>query len=161
MNSITSGTALLVIVPCGQQKIWRKKPNAGLTPAKALYTGSPFVVNRAYAEKFSDRWVILSAKYGFIDPDYLIAEDYNTTFKRKSTSPVTVGELVKQVENLALDQHETVIGLGGKDYRFAIEAAFRDTSCQLYFPFAGLPVGRMMQATKAAMEDGKSLGGQS
>jgi hypothetical protein len=29
-------------------------------------------VNRNLAEHFATRWVILSAKYGFIDPDHLI-----------------------------------------------------------------------------------------
>lgn len=116
------------------------------------------MVNRAYAERFASRWVILSAKYGFVDPDFMTTENYNTTFKLKSTSPITVGELAQQLENLRLDQHERVIGLGGKDYRIAVEAAYRNTSYQLHFPFSGLPVGKMMQATKAAMEDDEPFG---
>lgn len=40
----------LVIVPCGQEKIWDKKPDLGPVPARDVYTGAPFKVNREYAE---------------------------------------------------------------------------------------------------------------
>jgi len=39
-------------------------------------------VNREYAEHFGDRWVILSAKYGFLNPEDTIEGTYNVTFKR-------------------------------------------------------------------------------
>ena len=73
--------SVLVVVPCGMRKIWDMNPSAGPTPAKNAYVGAPFKVNRAYAEKFADRWVILSAKYGFIDLDFVIPENYDVTFK--------------------------------------------------------------------------------
>jgi hypothetical protein len=57
----------LVIIPCGQAKLWDDDPQRGPTPARDAYTGAPFKVNRAYAERHGDRWVILSAKYGFCD----------------------------------------------------------------------------------------------
>jgi len=41
----------LVIVPCGRSKIWDKNPDAGPTVAKDAYAGSPFKVNRRYAER--------------------------------------------------------------------------------------------------------------
>ena len=56
----------LVIVPCGKSKIWDRDPDAGPTAARAAYVGSPFKVNREYAETFGEAWVILSAKYGFL-----------------------------------------------------------------------------------------------
>ena len=62
----------LVIIPCGQAKVWAGEPQRGPTPAGEAYTGAPFKVNRAYAERHGDRWVILSAKYGFIPPDSLL-----------------------------------------------------------------------------------------
>ncbi|WP_390622104.1 DUF6884 domain-containing protein [Roseiconus lacunae] len=59
---------ILVIVPCGSSKVWSNDPSAGPTIAKDAYIGSPFKVNRKYAEHIGNRWVILSAKYGFIEP---------------------------------------------------------------------------------------------
>ena len=52
----------------------------------------------------------------------------------------------------------TVIGLGGKEYRQAIEAAFTGTGARLRFPFAGLQIGKAMQAVKLAIENGDPFG---
>jgi len=87
---------VLVVVPCGQQKIWQKKPEAGPTAAQDAYTGTPFIVNRRYAERFGDRWVILSAKYGLIAPDVMLPGPYEVTFKQRSTHPVTLDTLRAQ-----------------------------------------------------------------
>lgn len=140
----------LVIVPCGRSKIWSRQPSVGPTLAKDAYTGSPFKVNRKYAEQKSDVWIILSAKYGFVSPDFEIPGPYEVTFKRKSSGPVTIEIMKQQVVKLKLIQFADVIGLGGKEYRAAILAAFEDTLIEPRFPFAGLPIGKAMQATKLA-----------
>jgi hypothetical protein len=112
---------LLVIVPCGQKKVWEKHPEAGPTMAKDVYAGSPFIVNRKFADAFGKPWVILSAKYGFIDPQFMMPGPYNVTFKRKSTDPISVTKLRDQVRQQGLDRFSNVIGLGGKEYRQVIE----------------------------------------
>jgi len=48
-------TKLLVIIPCGQAKIWGKYPNYGLAKARDAYVGAPFRVNKNFAETFADR----------------------------------------------------------------------------------------------------------
>jgi hypothetical protein len=45
--------------------------------------GTPFKVNREYAQRFGDSWVALSAKYGFLWLDDPISGPYNVTFKRR------------------------------------------------------------------------------
>ncbi len=140
-----------MIVPCGQKKIWDKSPKTRSSAAKVAYVGSPFVVNKAYAKHFSDSWIILSAKYGFIEPEFKIPKPYNVTFKRPSTNPVSTDVLRRQVAKLKLNRFKNVIGLGGKDYRAAISQAFSGTPVKLHFPFAGLSIGRMLQATKRAI----------
>jgi hypothetical protein len=142
---------VLVIVPCGLSKIWDKNPNAGPTYAKDVYKGSPFKLNRQYAERFGTKWIILSAKYGFILPDFEIPGPYEVTFKRKSSDPVSRESLRKQVKDQGLVLFPMVIGLGGKEYRLAIADAFQGQSVELKFPFAGLPIGKAMQATKIAI----------
>ncbi len=141
---------LLVIVPCGIAKIWDKYPDAGPTPAADAYIGSPFVVNRAYAERAGGDWLILSAKYGFLRPTDIIPGPYNTTFKRKSSNPIGLAALRKQVLRMGLDRYAEVVGLGGKEYRAAIAAAFEGTAAALAFPFTGLPIGKAMGAIKRA-----------
>ena len=152
---------VLVVVPCGQKKIWDKSPSAGPTEAKNSYLGSPFVVNRSFAEHFGEAYVILSAKHGFIEPDFKVPGPYNVTFKRKTSGPVSVETLREQVRDHDLDRFEHVIGLGGKEYRAAIEAAFQGTPVNLHFPFSGLPIGKAMQATKRAMATNQPFGKRS
>jgi hypothetical protein len=147
---------VLVIVPCGLSKIWHKNPNEGPTLAKDAYKGSPFKLNRQYAERFGDKWVILSAKYGFILPDFEIAGPYEVTFNRKASKPVTANILKHQILQLSLNSFDVLIGLGGKEYRKAMMAAFRDSDVHLQFPFAGLPIGKAMQATKRAIAESQS-----
>jgi hypothetical protein len=141
---------LLVIVPCGIAKIWDKYPDAGPTAAAQAYIGPPFVVNRAYAERAGGDWVVLSAKYGFLRPTDIVPGPYNTTFKRKSTNPIAFAALQEQVPRMGLDRYAEVVGLGGKEYREAVAAAFEGTPVSLRFPFAGLPIGKAMGATKRA-----------
>ena len=150
-------TQTLVIVPCGLSKVWGKDPRRGPTPARAAYTGAPFIVNRAYAERFGDAWVVLSAKYGFVLPDVEIPGPYDTTFKDAATRPISVAALNEQIREQRLDRFHLVIGLGGKEYRSAVTAAFALWPVRCAFPFAGLPIGKSMQAAKRAMAAGRPI----
>jgi hypothetical protein len=146
---------ITVIVPCGSSKVWDSEPSHGPIYAADAYTGTPFKLNRQYAERFGDDWVILSAKYGFILPGFVIPESYEVTFNRKSTNPIAHGQLRRQVEDLRLHRYSVVVGLGGKAYREAVTAAFHDFDTRLVFPFAGLPIGRFLQETKRALVSGQ------
>jgi len=148
---------LLVIVPCGQNKIWDEEPDRGPVRARDTYTSLYFRTNRAYAEAFACRWVILSAKHGFVPPDFLIPGPYNVSFKEPATNPVGVAKLIEQIKELRLNDVPNVVGLGGKEYRAMIERAFASFPCSLSFPFSGLPIGLAMQATKRAIQSGNPV----
>jgi hypothetical protein len=61
-----------------------KRPVA--SPGRDLYDPSTlFRGRRAYVERISDRWFILSALYGLVDPDDLI-EPYDVALKTASTA---------------------------------------------------------------------------
>ena len=79
---IDRASRVLVVVPCGRSKIWKRDPARGSVAAAEAYTGTPFRLNRQYAERFGDGWMALSAKYGFIAPDFIIAELFEVPFKR-------------------------------------------------------------------------------
>jgi hypothetical protein len=145
---------VLVVVPCGKQKIWQREPDRGPVAARDAYTSEQIRRNRRYAERFGDAWVILSAKYGFVAPDFPIPGPYDVTFKRRATMPVEIPALRDQVRAMGLDRVHVVVGLGGKDYRARIDAAFADAPVRLVFPFAGLPQGRLLRATKVAVKAG-------
>jgi hypothetical protein len=96
----------LVIAPCGRQKIWDLNPSHGPTEARDAYTSQLFRRFRAYAERRGDKWVILSAKYGFMEPDFLIPASYDVTFNNLNSNPVTVDQLRSHVERLGLGHFE-------------------------------------------------------
>lgn len=145
----------LVIVPCGSRKVWDVDSGRGPTPAQDAYIGVPFKVNRKYAERFADRWVILSAKFGFIPPNFPIHQGYDVTFKRKSTQPISLSLLRKQALDLRLQEFDLIICLGGAVYSGVVRRVF-DTG-QVVFPFEGLSIGRTLRATKAAVVAGEPL----
>ena len=78
----------LVVVPCGEPKIWDRKPEAGPTPAKDAYVGTAFKVNRQYAERVGDAWVVLSAKYGLLSPEDTVQGPYDVTFNRRGSDHI-------------------------------------------------------------------------
>lgn len=147
----------LVVISCGDAKIWKKNPLTGPTPAKAAYISNYFKLNRKYAEKFSDSWLILSAKYGFIEPDFVIPEEYNVTFKDKSTKPISISQLKNQVRTKQLDRFDRIVVIGGSAYVKKVRAAFANTACQVIAPVEGLSIGKIMGKVKRAILDGYTL----
>lgn len=142
----------LVVVSCGARKIWKTIPSAGPTQAKDVYTGPFFSKNKEYAETFSDRWVILSAKYGFINPDFVIPEDYNVSFKKKTTRPILISQVKEQVTEMGLDKFERVIVLGGSDYASIVRNVFGNLDVEVVAPLEGLQIGFAMSKVKKAIE---------
>ncbi len=140
--------SILVIVPCGKAKIWDRYPTAGPTPAERAYVGAPFKVNSDYARRTSDAWVILSAKYGFLDPVDAIPGPYNVSFKDPRSRPIEIVTLREQVEDRGLRRFDTVIGLGGKEYREVLRLSLAPKLVE--FPFAGLSLFEGLHATKQA-----------
>ena len=130
----------LVIVPCSKRKIWKKVPTIGPTKARLAYKGSPFVVNQEYAIKFADQWEILSAKYGFIDGDFVIPENYNVTFNKPETKPISIDKLKEQVQERLMD-FDCVVALGSTTYANIVTTVFEDTGIKVITPTAGLQTG--------------------
>jgi hypothetical protein len=147
---------ILVVVPCGSTTVWSRNPHTGPTEAYHAYVGTPFKLKRAYAERFADRWVMLSAKYGLIRPNFSIPEPYLTSFTNAGSNPISLQRLKEQVVELKLDRYRVVVGLGSKIDRMVVERAFEDTDAITVFPFAGLPTGTAMKAMQYAMEIGDS-----
>jgi len=107
----------LCIVPCGSRKIWDKNPFAGPTPAKDVYIGSFAKKCQEYARTFySDSYVILSARYGFLWPDDIIPSNYNVTFNDLSTRPITIPEMKKSAVTKKLLDYDQIVVIAGRNY---------------------------------------------
>ena len=134
----------LVVVPSGRRKIWENKPNARPTLAKNAYTGPPFKVNREYAETFSDKWVILSAKYGFIEPDFVIPEDYYVAFNDPKTNPISLSKLREQVKD-RFSEYPCIVALGGTTYANLVIETFKSTDQKVITPSTGIMIWRAVR----------------
>jgi hypothetical protein len=116
----------LVVVSCGNDKVWDRKPDPGPTAARDAYTSSIFKKSRRYAEHFApNAWMILSAKYGFVEPDFIIPENYNRMFS--DSDAISVSVLRQQVVAKNLAKFTTVGVLGSELYRRQVEQAFEGT----------------------------------
>jgi hypothetical protein len=147
--------ATLVVVPCGKRKIWDVDPKAGPPQARKAYQGAPFKVNREYAEKFADEWLILSAKYGFIEPDFVIPRNYNVTLSDPTSNPISLAELQAQVQEKRLDRFDLVVALGSSTYAETVRAAFSGTAVRVIAATAGLGLFRTMGEVRRAIDENR------
>lgn len=144
---------LLVVVPCGGRKIWSVRPAAGPTPAQDAYISSYFKVNRGFAEHFAEHWLILSAKYGFIAPDFMIPGPYEITFKHPGSGSIPSDRLLAQARDMGLRAWKRILAIGGAEYLERIRNAFAALGIRVCCPFQGLSMGRSMSAAKRAVEE--------
>ena len=105
------------------------------------YVNPYFKDNRRYAETFSDVWLILSAKYGFLKPSFVIPGAYEVTFKRPSTRPISTAVLAIQVYERQLTKYDLVEVLGDSDCAERVRAAFAGGSVRIACPIEGLRLG--------------------
>lgn len=87
----------LHIVGCTKTKVWYKgKKISDYVPAKHAYQGKGFL--KALLWVAGKQWVILSGKYGFIEPDHPIGRyDVNLGYRRdRPISDKTLKDQVRQ-----------------------------------------------------------------
>jgi len=144
---------ILVVVSCSAKKIWDKEPWRGPTAAKEAYIGPLFKLARKYAERKGYDWIILSAKYGFIEPDYTISGNYNVTFNNPKTKPISLEILRKQVKEKKLYRYSRVIVLASKRYVEIVRKAFQGYNIRIEAPLEGLPIGKMLAKLKSMIEE--------
>lgn len=147
----------LVVISCGAKKIWREFPEAGPTRARDAYTGQFFRKNRKYAETFGDRWAILSAKYGLVDPDFPIPGDYDVKFNHRNAT-ITTKDIREQIIKQRLNCVSQVVVLGGHEYGEAISEALSGLGVSVLRPLEKYrSIGRMTAAVTEAIKNHRQL----
>ena len=127
----------IALVSCVKQKAAR--PAA----ARDLYTSALFKKMRQYAETTADTWYILSAQYGLVHPDTVIAP-YEQTLKDLSAAArrVWAARVYEQLEAAgALTADVCFLWLAGqayKQYLARLLAAFQQGD-----PLAGMRIGQL------------------
>ena len=148
----------LVIVTCGQKKIWDYRPSAGPTKAKDAFVSGYFKTNREYAEMIADDWLIYSTKYGLISPEKIIGEDYNV--EPGSSEEVGVDVLRTQVVEKELGKFDEVEILCGHGIAMNIKDAFRREGIRgsnITEPLRGLDFKARIADVESAISQGISL----
>ena len=92
--------------------------------------------------------MVLSAKFGFVNPDFMVPGDYNAAFMRPSTRPIGVETLRLQVKEKRLGEYEIVIALGGKEYTDIVKKAFGNAP-KVVALTQGLPLKKAMYRVKS------------
>ena len=127
----TEDSSVLHVVECSWKKIWAEDPAAPtFVPAKSAYRGNEIRAWLDDPRAQEDRWLILSARYGFIEPDHPVA-NYDVTFSDWRTGPVSNETLRAQVmcqtrwpNRVPLRPFRRVIVHGSPEYLKRTQKAF-------------------------------------
>ncbi|WP_164669246.1 DUF6884 domain-containing protein [Virgibacillus doumboii] len=147
----------LSIIPCGRKKIWDKHPDIGEVPAKDAYIGTLHNYCQSYAEKFTDQWVILSAKHGFLLSDDIVDGNYDVAFGQKSDEIITFDRLKEQIHQKQLDQFDKLVILTGNKYKRVIDGCFDDSMPRTFPLLQYGGIGYIIQALKQSVENNRPL----
>lgn len=133
----------IVLVGCGASK----RPGGPLDrwPARDLYTSALFDKARRWAETHGDRWFVLSALHGLVEPGAMIAP-YDFTFAgRKEYREAWPLRVVAQLAPHLSDGDEVAI-LAGAEYATGIADGLRDLEIRVRVsqPLRGLQIGERL-----------------
>jgi len=132
----------LFVVSCTKQKIWDEEPDAPpYVPARYAYRGDTFMRAMRFFERHKIeargfRWIILSAKYGFIEPWHPIG-NYDVTFHDERTGPISDDTLYSQVMyqerwgGVRLKDFRVICCFCSQTYMDKIIKSFRDTGAKI------------------------------
>lgn len=125
------------LVGCAAAKL--KRP----APARDLYTSALFRKAAAYAEANSDRWYVLSALHGLVDPDTVLAP-YDVRLGDRRTGPIIwdwAARVNTQLADALVDVAEPrLLVLAGEQYRTVL----RLTDLPYDVPMEGLGIGQQL-----------------
>jgi hypothetical protein len=124
-----------------------KEKSAHARPAGELYTSTLFRGRRRYVERTCDRWFVLSAKHGVIEPAEEV-EPYDETLKTKGRAQRRAwsAKVIDQLE-------AALVSLGGHTYEIHAGAEYRDFGLldelrrrggSIEIPTEGLQIGKQL-----------------
>jgi len=56
----------------------------------------------------------ITGYHGFMEPNFIIPEDYYSSFNKLQTNPITLEKLKQQAGKMIFNQYDLVISSGGK-----------------------------------------------
>lgn len=129
----------LALVSCVKRK--RTAP----APARDLYTSTLFRLLRQHAEANSDRWLILSAEHGVVDPDTVLAPYERTLLRMSSREQREWAARVRAQLVPHLAGVTSVLLLAGERYRQHLVDFLEQNGRTVDIPLRGLSIGRQLK----------------
>ena len=124
----------IAIVGCGSQK--RDLEDEQAVRIDHLYTSTYFRLKRKYARTCCDSYRILSAKFGLVPPEVLMAESYDLTIG-DLTDDALAGWVARVDERLAtIDADTTLVVLAGQAYIDPLRDTLDNAPPDVFYPFA-------------------------
>jgi hypothetical protein len=129
------------LVGCVKRKV------SQAAPARDLYASPLFLGRRRFVERTCDRWYILSALHGLVDPDQSL-EPYDRTLKnasiseRRAWSTRVLDQLSRAVGDVAGLTFE--IHAGAEYIEFGLRQALEREGAQVDLPAKGLRMGEQL-----------------
>jgi hypothetical protein len=119
-------------------------------PARDLYTSALFRGLRAYAELHADRWYVLSAEHGLVEPSAVLAPYEKTLNRMRRVDRDRWAAKVQQQLGEVLPESAEVIVLAGERYREELIPFLTERGCSVTIPLKGMPFGKQLQFLSAA-----------
>ena len=119
--------------------------------ARDLYCSDWFLKARAYVETRSAKWFILSAKYGLVEPQQIIAP-YKATL-----SDMSAAKRKDWADKVATDlrprcpKGTEVVVLAGRFYREHLVRTLNHWGCKPYIPLEGMGIGKQLSWFKRSL----------
>jgi hypothetical protein len=110
-------------------------------PARDLYTSPLFRGMRRYAERNTNAWYILSAKYGLLRPDEVVSYYEQTLKDLRKADRLAWAERVQQALLKLLPPGAEVVILAGNRYRENLVPYLEGHGFAVTVPMAGLGFG--------------------
>ena len=122
-----------------------KSKQPSRAPARDLYTSALFTKMKAYAELHANRWFILSAKFGLVNPDTIIEPYEQTLNTAKLLERRAWANHVQQQMQAAglLSGGPSILWLAGRKYMDELQPLL--TGCTHSNPMAGMQIGHRLK----------------
>ncbi len=114
-------------------------------PARDLYISPWFTKARGLVEARQAAWFILSAEYGLVHPNVVIAPYERTLNRMSAADRRSWGERVSTQLREALPNSPRVVVLAGLRYREPIWATLVALAASVEVPMEGLTIGRQLR----------------
>lgn len=155
------GREAALLNTCGMSKtlyLVASVPTQQTVPSRAdeLYTSHWFTTAKAYVSHFAredDSWVILSAKYGVLDPSrevkpYEERQISRNRIKRQAWTKSIIAELLKRTE-----PGDTIVALAGQRQRENLIAPLTAAQRQVEIPMADLRISQQKAWMRKKLEE--------